>query len=245
MDFGKVAEGAEYHGRERKAKPGLLPGALVVMPLDVIKSQAKAEEVSRALDKSMEAVKALVVDSQESAARCIDIASGAKKAAKQIDAALKAIIQKPEARIKECRGFAKVFTDRAAVIESEAKGKVAAWQMQERIRIQREEEEKRKLTEELNRKLQEDAIEAGMSEAEAKQVKVDMPTAPTTPAVLRTEGGAKSSTAMVWTFDIEDANAIPRDYLCVDEKKIRDAVRLGTREIPGVKIYQKEQIRIG
>ena len=246
MDFGKVAQEAGYVTKEKaKARPGLLPGSLVVMPLDVIKSQAKAEEVSVALDKSMEAVKELVVTDQESAARCIDIAAGAKKAAKQIDAALKAIIQEPEARIKECRGFAKVFTDRAAVIESEAKGKVAAWQQQERIRIQREEAEKRRLAEELNRKLQEEAIEAGMSEAEAKQVKVEMPTAPTTPAVLRTEGGAKSSTAMVWTFDIEDANAIPRDYLCVDEKKIRDAVRLGTREIPGVKIYQKEQIRIG
>lgn len=245
MDFGKVAQEAEYHGKERKAKPGLIPGALVIMPLDVIKAQVKAEEVSRALDQSLEAVKSLVVQDQESAARCIDIAAGAKKAAKAIDTALKAAIQEPEGRIKDAKSFAKMFTDRAAVIESEAKGKVAAWQASERIRIQREEAEKRRIAEELNRKLQEEAIEAGMAEAEAKQIKVDIPTAPATPPVLRTEGGAKSTTAMVWTFDILDANAIPREYLCVDEKKIRDAIKVGTREIPGVNIYQKEQIRIG
>jgi hypothetical protein len=246
MDFGKVAQEAGYVTKEKsKAKPGLLPGSLVVMPLDVLKAQVKAEEVSLAMDRSMAAVKELVVIDQESAARCIDIAAGAKKAAKSIDMALKAAIKDPEDRIKEARGFAKLFTDRAAVIESEAKGKVAAWQASERIRIQKEEAEKRRIAEEATRKLQEEAIEAGMAEAEAKQIKVEMPTAPTTAPVLRTEGGAKSSTAMVWVFEIEDPAKVPDEYKMIDEKKVRDAVRMGTREIAGIRIFQKEQIRIG
>lgn len=243
MDFRKISAEAADQGRP-KTKPGLLPGALVIQPMEVIKSVAKAEEVGKALEASMAAVKEIVVVDQESAARIIDIAAGAKKAAKQIEAALKAIIQEPEQRIKDAKGFAKLYIDKAAVIESEAKGKVSSWQMQERIRIQREEAEKRRIAEELNRKLQADAIDAGMTQEQAREIKIEIPTAPSTPAVIRTEGGAKASTAMVWTFTIEDEEAIPRNLMQPDEKKIREAVRLGVREIPGVKIFQKETIRI-
>ena len=48
----------------------------------------------------------------------------------------------------------------------------------------------------------------------------------------------------LWTFEVENTDALPRSYMIPDEKKIREAVRLGIREIAGVKIFQKEQIRI-
>lgn len=53
-----------------------------------------------------------------------------------------------------------------------------------------------------------------------------------------------SNTSRVWVFDVVDANAVPREYLVVDEKKIRAAVRAGAREIPGVKIYQDVKVSI-
>lgn len=45
----------------------------------------------------------------------------------------------------------------------------------------------------------------------------------------------------VWTHDIEDESKIPREYMTVDVKRIRDAVRAGLREIPGVRIFQDIQ----
>jgi hypothetical protein len=47
-----------------------------------------------------------------------------------------------------------------------------------------------------------------------------------------------------WVFDVQDAAMIPREYLQVDEKKIREAVAAGTRNIPGVRIYQDESITL-
>lgn len=47
-----------------------------------------------------------------------------------------------------------------------------------------------------------------------------------------------------WTFEAVDIDKIPREYLVPNEAAIRLAIREGVREIPGLKIYQKENIRI-
>lgn len=56
-------------------------------------------------------------------------------------------------------------------------------------------------------------------------------------------GKLKGSTK-TWTFEIEDASQIPREYLMVDETAIRKAINAGIRELPGVKIFQKEGLSI-
>ena len=41
-----------------------------------------------------------------------------------------------------------------------------------------------------------------------------------------------------------DAALVPREYLIVDEKQIRQAVRDGVREIPGVRIEQVDELAV-
>lgn len=48
----------------------------------------------------------------------------------------------------------------------------------------------------------------------------------------------------VWKFKVTDPAIVPRSYLYVDEQMLRAAVRDGVREIPGVSIYQEEEITI-
>ena len=45
-----------------------------------------------------------------------------------------------------------------------------------------------------------------------------------------------------WDFTVDDSKAIPVEYLTLDEKKIKEAIANGVRNIPGVKIFQKEEI---
>lgn len=45
-----------------------------------------------------------------------------------------------------------------------------------------------------------------------------------------------------WTWELENENFVPREYLCIDEKKIAEAVKQGVRNIPGIKIFEKEEI---
>jgi len=50
---------------------------------------------------------------------------------------------------------------------------------------------------------------------------------------------------VTWKYEIENEDLIPRQYCSSDASKIQTAVRSGTREIPGVRIYQDEKIRAG
>ena len=45
----------------------------------------------------------------------------------------------------------------------------------------------------------------------------------------------------VWTFEVENLANVPREYLMLDEKKVRQAIRSGERQIPGLTIFQKQQ----
>lgn len=45
-----------------------------------------------------------------------------------------------------------------------------------------------------------------------------------------------------WTFSIVDPTLVPREYLTVDESKIRQAMNAGVRDIPGVKFEQTESL---
>lgn len=53
-----------------------------------------------------------------------------------------------------------------------------------------------------------------------------------------------ASVSMVWDFEVTDKSSLPLEYLKVDEVAIRNAVRNGERNIPGVKIYQKPQLSL-
>jgi len=56
------------------------------------------------------------------------------------------------------------------------------------------------------------------------------------------EQDRSKSLRKIWKFEITDAILIPREYLVPDERKISAAVAAGIREIPGVHIYQEEQL---
>jgi len=48
----------------------------------------------------------------------------------------------------------------------------------------------------------------------------------------------------VWDFEVLDAALIPESFKTVNEKAIRAAVKAGVREIPGVRVFQTEQVAV-
>jgi flagellar biosynthesis GTPase FlhF len=131
--------------------------------------------------------------------------------------------------------------------EAEAKARAEA-EAAEREARRLEYEAGRRKTEEAQARQEEKAEEALQAaevarlqekvaqEAPVKKVESSGPT-------TRTASGT-ASTRMVWGFEIIDSSEIPRNFLKVDESAIRDAVRSGVREIPGVKIEQKPQVAV-
>ena len=53
-----------------------------------------------------------------------------------------------------------------------------------------------------------------------------------------------SGTRKVWSFQVEDESKIPRKYLMVDARLIREAIRDGIRKIDGVHIFEETKIAI-
>lgn len=47
-----------------------------------------------------------------------------------------------------------------------------------------------------------------------------------------------------WAFEVTSEQEIPRAYLQVNEKAVREAIAAGARSIPGVRIYQDESISL-
>lgn len=87
-------------------------------------------------------------------------------------------------------------------------------------------------------------------EAEVAQINKTIQTVVATPAVApsyssgsfavpRTSGLTKR-----WVFEVTDEQQVPRAYLQVNEKKIKEEIAAGARNIPGVRIYQDESISL-
>lgn len=70
--------------------------------------------------------------------------------------------------------------------------------------------------------------------------------APAAPVHIPSFGGGSKTKGLTktWTFDITDLNQVPREYLVLDEVKVRAAIKDGTRSIAGLNIYQKESISL-
>lgn len=98
--------------------------------------------------------------------------------------------------------------------------------------------------EELNRQ----AIELAKKQAEFSgtgEITVDLTPLEAAPVLKRvnTEMGSMS-TAKIWRWELEDLSKVPVEYLTIDAAKIGKVVRAGLRNIPGIKIYCEETLRV-
>jgi len=116
-------------------------------------------------------------------------------------------------------------------------------------------EANRKAAEEATRKAEEEARARKASEEEIAAAKkkaeedakanaleaphVQAPIAPKQDTVVRTDTGASAHSRKPWKHEIVNAKLIPREYCVVSDTLIRNAIKQGVREIPGVKIYQE------
>lgn len=87
-------------------------------------------------------------------------------------------------------------------------------------------------------------VEQGVSEADAmvmveEAIAAPAPIVSLPPAAPKVDGISYRSE---WRYQVTDADAIPREYLMVDEQKLRGVVRAmkGAARIPGVRTYEEK-----
>jgi hypothetical protein len=139
----------------------------------------------------------------------------------------------------------------APFLEGETKIKRAmiAWS-DEQDRLQREEQRRQnEAAAKEQARLQEIADRAAAKgqtgKAEQFEERAQAVTAPIVQTQAPKVGGI--SIPKVWVFEITDEDLIPRDYLVVDETRIRRVVTAlkGDTKIPGVRVFEQKRISAG
>jgi hypothetical protein len=97
-------------------------------------------------------------------------------------------------------------------------------------------DERRRAAEELQ--LAEEAAER----AEMANLRASAPMEPTR---IRGDYGATAYVTRTWTFEVIDLDRVPREYMSLDVEVVREAItKHGVREIPGLRIFQSENLRV-
>lgn len=117
----------------------------------------------------------------------------------------------------------------------------------EAARIAKEAEESGNLEDQIAaeelRMESEDRVRETAAAAEVAQAVAPIvapPPASVASQTMRSASGASVTLRKRWVFEIVDADAVPKDYLMIDEVAIRRAITSGCRAIPGLKIFQTE-----
>jgi hypothetical protein len=188
------------------------------------------KEVDDLVDKAND----LTIETEEQNQLAVIMGTSAKKLAKTINQKRDEILKDPEDYVKGVRNFCRMFTEKLATIENGLKQKLTSYRIVQEQKRREAEQKAIAETERLNKKLAKDAEKKGI---EAPQIM--KPVLPKEQKAIRTESGVASG-RKTWTFELADLGKVPREYMTLDERKVNDAIKAGLRNIPGLRIYEKE-----
>lgn len=87
-----------------------------------------------------------------------------------------------------------------------------------------------------------------MDEKQTIESKIDevksQPAVPVTTTIPSFNSTKNNGLTKRWTHELVDLGQVPREYLVIDEKKVREAIAAGERNIPGLRIFQSESITL-
>ena len=202
---------------------------------DVATVKAQLAPYDQKIDGLVTQAKAIEVKDEASNIMAVELAGGSKKLNKAIEDARKRFTQPALDYKRAVDGLAKGYQDRLTAIETILKGKLREYQNRVEMERRKAEEAARQAAIELQKK-----IDAEAKAAHVEPVQVAPVVIPQVQKTTRTEQGSMSFRE-VWKFDVVTPAEVPRTYLMVDETRIRQAVKAGIREIPGVKIFMDKE----
>lgn len=239
--------------------PASATAAAVAPPatqLSVIESDQVVVDLRAKGAAALELAQSLVVDTAERKTEGLELVARARRAVRASDARRTALVKPHNDHVASINRLFKGATDPFRDVDRIASQKVIDFDREERQRAAKaaaEAEAERIRSETL---LQEAARAeaAGQTQVaerlleravESEGGALDAQAQARIPAkVTTTESGTVGVRNKPWTFRVTDAEQIPRKYLCLDPVKVREDIRAGEREIPGLKIYQEEGLAV-
>lgn len=188
---------------------------LEIIKIDTIKHEI--EEYRAEVNEVLQYTKSLEIKSQWDVKRSIDYVARARDLKDQIDEKRKELTKDAKDFCGKVSSLAKAFTEPLSMVEDMIVQKIEHYRMHN----------------------EEDIIDLLPGSDEMDLMIPSFQTEDKTRSDLAT-----LNTRISHTFELQDANLVPREYLVVDEKKVNLALKNGIRTIPGLLIQEHKTIHI-
>lgn len=203
--------------------------------MELTEQSTEIQEITTQTGDIMATAKGIVVTDDPQMAAASNVLKTISDAKKQIEGKRKFFVEPLNEQVKKINALFKSIVAPLDVADEMIRGKILDYRKKQAAELAKEQE-----------RLNKEAIkEQKKVDAKAERMGVESTTVvPKTVAPAASMVGA-ATVKKVWKFKVTDPAIVPRDYLMVDETKIRNAVREGVRAIQGVEIYQDDQLSIG
>jgi hypothetical protein len=216
---------------KKEKKPEPLP-AVSDLDLDPVKEVVAEYEVKL---KQLEAqAKKYQVTDNVTSEHIVELGARSAKLVKALTADRKERIEKEDKFVRAVNKLYKPLTDAGARIKRICGDKFGQYQAKVKLAEQKREKAAQEAQAKLQKQLDDQAKEAGVEGVEAAPI-----TIPKAPGITRTETGS-ASVRKVWTWEVDHADDVPKEYWVLNDAMIEKQVKAGVRNIPGIKIFQKE-----
>lgn len=179
----------------------------------------------------------LVVNSDGSQVTAVALAGEVKKASKKIEDARKGYVGPLNEHVREVNALAAEVRAPLERAEAALKKQLNAYAAQQELDRRKAEEKARQEAAAEQERLNAEAA-AGVEAPVVPEVVM-----PETVSAVRTASGTAFMQGH-WTFEVTDLSKVPAEFLMLDEKKIRAAIKTGTRSIPGLNIFEQKSVAI-
>lgn len=202
-------------------------------PLDLVTAKQRFVVYVQAIDEMVGKAEIHEVTDEATSKMAVSMAADAKRLFNKIERQRKELVEQPNLFVKSINSFTKTFQEKLKKVENGLKTKVSNYQY--KLELERREQEKKakEAVEKFQKRINQEAKEKGV-EAPV----VPTPVIPEAKTITRTEEGASASQRAVWEFEVVNIDKIPREYLVLDKIKVRQAIKMGVREIPGLRIFE-------
>lgn len=188
-----------------------------------------------------------VIDSRETAEKGADLLKIIKTMFKKIEDERKTLVAPFNKGVKAINARFKAVTTLLKQAEQTVKSKLLAFEQAERAKQERIEAARRQVEEERLLAKAEQAQAQGNTQDAAKILDnaVTIESTKTKAAPIRGDYGGVVSLRKVWDFEVVDIQQLAQKHpelIVVNAVAIRKYIREGQRNIPGLRIFQKDQI---
>lgn len=224
-------------------------GALMLPSVAEVKTSIVQLDAELSMVKGK--VEAAQITNPDELAALVDTRKTAKDVMKAIESAVAVKVGHVKKLISDVNAITKHYRDATDAIVRIADGKIQAWQREEFIREQEERRKQQEAIDKENKRL--------AAEAKKKHVEPPAPLPPVVPIpevkkTISTASGAKATQVDHWVYleDKIDLKALAESalkdesllkYLSVNGKAVNDAIRQGVRAIPGLVIENQPYLR--